>query len=618
MKRACTIFLALLLCAALACPAAADCQVVIRPAYGAVGSFSEGLAPVLQNGRWGYIDESGTQVIAAQYDWAGSFAEGVAVVATAGESAGVSGYFLSLLHRDGTALPLVQPDPETGGTAAAFVSDLDSTDDWGCHDGVVKAGDYPYLPDGTLLQPTSGTESFTSPDKAFFDTYITCGPAVDGVIPMRAQSALLPESIVQCFYMDKSGAVTRVFPTAKTYGGENIYWVYAPDSGLTVCGVDSLTRTASGAEYHYAFGALDERGAWRIPAQYAGFRCLTDGTFFCDGLWTVMDTQGKFGALNTDGKTVIPFQYDFMLSFSQGYAAACRDGALFFLDTAGKRWDAQAPGGGTARLSAASLFNSQGFAVVYDAASRTAYCVSGTPEDGLLPMVPGSAQVGAQVYFPDFNFESGELPTGLFPGVDDLLAIREGDLWGFARLSLDGAAEEDSRCPFTDVAAGAYYYDAVLWAVEQGVTTGTTETTFSPAQTCTQAQILTFLWRAQGKPAAVSDAPYTDAAVGRGLYYDQALAWAWEAGVVTDAALKPSAPCSRADVVLYLWRLAGSPAVETDGFADVAADAPYARAVAWAVDQGVTTGTSQTTFSPTQTCTRGQIVTFLNRYFVKG
>jgi YD repeat-containing protein len=166
---------------------------------------------------------------------------------------------------------------------------------------------------------------------------------------------------------------------------------------------------------------------------------------------------------------------------------------------------------------------------------------------------------------------------------------------------------------FTDVKSGAYYYDAVKWAVEKEITNGTTATTFSPNKTCTQSQIITFLWRASGSPAASGTAAYTDSAITEKQYYYKALQWAAEKGVVTDMALDPSAACSRSDVALYLWRCAGSPGASSASFGDVPADAPYAAAVAWAVEKGVTKGTSDTTFSPDSTCTRGQIATFLYR-----
>ena len=144
-----------------------------------------------------------------------------------------------------------------------------------------------------------------------------------------------------------------------------------------------------------------------------------------------------------------------------------------------------------------------------------------------------------------------------------------------------------------------------------GVTSGTSATTFSPGNTCTTAEILTFLWRASGSPAPVGTNPFSDVAESDFSY--QAALWAYENGLVSGTALQGSAPCTRADTVTYLWKLAGSPAAPAASFTDVPAGADYAPAVAWAVDQGVTSGTGEGAFSPDNTCTRGEIVTFLYR-----
>ena len=176
----------------------------------------------------------------------------------------------------------------------------------------------------------------------------------------------------------------------------------------------------------------------------------------------------------------------------------------------------------------------------------------------------------------------------------------------------DGSEGQQPQAPaFTDVAADAYYAAPVAWAIEKGVTTGTSETTFSPNSTCTTAQILTFLWRANGSPAPTAESPFTDVAAD--VYYADAAAWAAEKGLVSGTTFGGDTPCTRSATVTYLWKLAGSPEAEKVDFTDVAADSDYAQAVAWAVAEEITTGTSETTFSPDSTCTRGQIVTFLYR-----
>lgn len=150
------------------------------------------------------------------------------------------------------------------------------------------------------------------------------------------------------------------------------------------------------------------------------------------------------------------------------------------------------------------------------------------------------------------------------------------------------------------------------WAVDRGITNGTSATSFSPNSTCTKAQILTFLWRAKGEPAAGNMNPFQD--VPLSAYYYQPALWARNQGLVNGTLFQPNSPCTRAQTVYYLWQLAGSPNVSgTTNFQDVPGNATYAKAVQWAVQQKITDGTSFTTFSPLDTCTRAQIVTFLYR-----
>ena len=165
--------------------------------------------------------------------------------------------------------------------------------------------------------------------------------------------------------------------------------------------------------------------------------------------------------------------------------------------------------------------------------------------------------------------------------------------------------------PFTDVRTTDYYADAVKWAVEKAITLGTSDTTFSPDTTCTRAQILTFLWRAVGSPKAESENPFTDV-TSNDYYYDAAI-WAHQMGMVEGSAFEGDTPCTRASTVVYLWKNAGTPEGGASAFEDVPAGADFAKAVSWAVDAGVTVGTGETTFSPDMICSRGQIVTFLNR-----
>ena len=169
---------------------------------------------------------------------------------------------------------------------------------------------------------------------------------------------------------------------------------------------------------------------------------------------------------------------------------------------------------------------------------------------------------------------------------------------------------------FVDVATGSYYEDAVDWAVENGITKGTDDTHFSPDGICTRAQAVTFLWRAAGSPKPEPCAmPFTDVPVGS--YYYDAVLWAVENGITkgtSDTTFSPNMTCTRAQIVAFLWRSEKSPAAGTaNPFADVKSDAYYADAVLWAVKENITKGTTSTTFSPNVDCTRAQIVTFLWR-----
>lgn len=171
--------------------------------------------------------------------------------------------------------------------------------------------------------------------------------------------------------------------------------------------------------------------------------------------------------------------------------------------------------------------------------------------------------------------------------------------------------------PFVDVKQGDYYYDAVQWAVGKKITSGTSATTFTPDGICTRAQTVTFLWRSQGSPkAAGAENPFTD--VSKDAYYYDAVLWAVEQGITNGTSaitFSPDATVTRGQTAAFLWRVAKQPQSDqtANPFADVTQDAYYYNAVLWAVAKEITNGTSSTTFSPDQGCTRAQIVTFLWR-----
>ena len=179
--------------------------------------------------------------------------------------------------------------------------------------------------------------------------------------------------------------------------------------------------------------------------------------------------------------------------------------------------------------------------------------------------------------------------------------------------------EEVKIIPFRDVPTDAYYYEAVKWAQKKGITGGIGDGLFGPNQPCTRAQIVTFLWRAAGSPEPKGTAAgMTDVAAGS--YYEKAVAWAIENGITTgtaDGRFAPDATCTRAQGMTFLFRASKASADGAPAFSDVAADAYYAEAVKWATDNGITNGTTSSTFSPGSGCTRAQIVMFLWRLYAE-
>lgn len=203
---------------------------------------------------------------------------------------------------------------------------------------------------------------------------------------------------------------------------------------------------------------------------------------------------------------------------------------------------------------------------------------------------------------------TGEVPYQTYPvKVMDGVALTQAEV-------KPAPAAPAASAKFTDVSASSPFAEAIGWAVENGITSGKTETTFAPGENCSTAQVLTFLWRANGGlDPIVNENTFSD--VNPNDYYYKAAQCARERGLLNDwTKFNGNAPCTRAAAVTYLWKLADRPTPSKDaGFTDVPANAEYAQAVAWAVENGITGGTGNGQFSPDAACTRGQIVTFLYR-----
>lgn len=234
-------------------------------------------------------------------------------------------------------------------------------------------------------------------------------------------------------------------------------------------------------------------------------------------------------------------------------------------------------------------------AEVPQGATELAECVMSL--DGAIWFIPKSDKITTEL---EFNYDASETYDAK-KNVDQVQNVKPG-----ARTEepTEDKKDETPVAPkFTDVAVDSPFVKAIDWAVAEGITNGKTETTFGPGDTCSVSNILTFLWRANGKPGAKEGVKDRDAAL------------AWFESEVSDKHGDPDAACTRSMAMLYIWQAAGSPETEAEAsFTDVDKDADYIAAVAWAVEKGITSGTGDgTTFEPEKTCTRGQIVTFLHR-----
>ena len=256
--------------------------------------------------------------------------------------------------------------------------------------------------------------------------------------------------------------------------------------------------------------------------------------------------------------------------------------------------------------------------------SSSYYAISApTVANGSVSVTPSSASKGTTVTItvkPNDGYELDKLTITDKDGNHLSLSDKGNGKYTFTmpsgKVSVDAAFSKIETVSFRDVEQSDYYYDAVQWAVEKGITEGTSANTFSPNASCTRAQMVTFLWRAAGSPAPKSTTnPFRD--VRSTDYYYDAVLWAVENGITSGTGadtFAPNATVTRGQTVTFLYRAAGSPAVGGNaGFSDVNANDYYNSAVAWAAENNITGGTGNGKFSPKADCTRGQIVTLLYR-----
>ena len=245
-------------------------------------------------------------------------------------------------------------------------------------------------------------------------------------------------------------------------------------------------------------------------------------------------------------------------------------------------------------------------------------------ENGTVTVSPRSAEKGDTVTVtakPDAGYVLGSLEVKDANGNTLSLTDKGNGKYTFtmpaSKVEIKATfVKEVETSPFSDVSTSAYYYEAVKWAQEKGITGGIGNGLFGPNQPCTRAQIVTFLWRAAGSPEPKAMSSFAD--VSTDAYYAKAVAWAVENGITTgtgDGKFSPDATCTRAQSVTFLFRAIGKLVDSKAEFSDVLTDSYYANAVAWAVENGVTNGIGDGLFGPDNSCTRAQIVTFLFRAY---
>ena len=248
----------------------------------------------------------------------------------------------------------------------------------------------------------------------------------------------------------------------------------------------------------------------------------------------------------------------------------------------------------------------------------------GEPDNGSVTVSPKHPAKGSTVIItvePDEGYELDEITVTDKDGNELQLTDKGDGKYSFTmpsgKVDIDATFKKlVETSPFADVSTVAYYYEAVKWAAENNITGGIGNGLFGPELTCSRGQIVTFLWRAAGSPEPTALSTFTDVAAD--AYYAKAVAWAVENGVTTgtgDGKFSPDAPCTRGQAVTFLWRALGQLTGDTASFADVPADSYFAQAVAWAAANGVTTGVGNNLFAPGGDCTRAQIVTFLWRAY---
>ena len=573
---------------------------LLPPEYKAVEAFSGGMAAVslsgewesvstetdrevlvLRGGRFGYVDASGAVAIPMRYSRAFPFSEGRAFAVDASTGA------LVLLD-------------ETGAELASFP------------EAKVLETESIRFSEGKAIIPIRAPAEEPPVEE-------TVGKPEEEQTEEEKPSEDLSETALTYLVIDEWGRELFRLTDAcvDLTGGYHSGRVAVAAEGTWETDPSGLVRRFTSGVWGYR----DEHGELAVECQYHSAAAFTE-----DGLAAVSirDDQEAvlWGFLDPEGEAVVPLTYEAVQPYEGGMAALCRSGSWAYVDAYGRTltgflYEAVNPFG----ENGIALARRNGRMCALDRQGRVLFSVEAVSgkafSGGVTVLRRGDGLYGV------YDERGGELVAFSYENAfhwDGYLWLKRGNLWRVYETAEVIAARQATPAgvgvdvgAFTDVPADAWYAEAVTWATDHDVITGTGGGQFSPDKPCTVGEILTFLWRAANRPEPTIENPFTD--VTPTHYYYQAALWAYENGLVEGDVFGASALCSRSTAITYLWRLDGAPLGSVPVFVDVPWDAPYIQAVAWAVRTGITSGSGGANFAPLEICSRSQIVTFLHRYF---
>ncbi len=664
-KRSLTFLLAAVMLLGILSPAALAAEFTIETVidcrYENAKNFSDGLAAVQSGGKWGYIDEDGSMVIAPAYDFAGDFSEGVAVVGKRTDTCEYADFFgmdeyayyydLYLLDKTGRETRLYthhyQAEESFPLTYYSNADDIESVSSlWFCQCGVINIWGNPYGTDGRqILVDTENSPVYLNyietadnyPPLGSDSYYTMLGVCADGVIAMRARE-YAAGPYMQCFFMDRSGKVTRIFDPIEvdyeTGTAAGLTAVYAPNQNRMVAWYatfeEDLYSLNWPAEEHC--GALAMDGSWAVEPVYAGCRYFYSGRYFADGMWTVKNDAGKYGTVDKSGNVVIPFEYDFLGCSSEGMTAALKDGRYGYVDIYSKTFTIAGIDGGEAQIDAATHFNG-GVAAVYSESSGTAYCIQNIAVDGVLQAIPSTEELDMKVYFPDYHGDSSDM--GTIRPVEELMVVQQDGKYGYAQLDFHLDLPDES-------AMDSWAYDEVCRAIEAGLVpnelqnqyrTSITRADFAlllteVAVTITGKELDTLVYDVTGRTLdeIAAEDPFTD---GR----SDAILAAYALGIINgygNGEFGTYDTITRQDAATMLLRAATAIKADAmDGWGDKLAQAsvafrdgeafaPYAReAIEVMAALDIMKGVGSSTFDPTGSYTRQQAFITVYRLMVQ-